>query len=68
MMFLQLLLQFQYMLQFLVPMVLFVLWVELVHMKEGWRSATMTSGAQSVTTPSPALMPGLCVDSWDIQQ
>ena len=50
--------QFQQMLQFLAPMVMFVLWVELVHMKEEWRSATTTSGAQSVTTLSTVLMPG----------
>ena len=60
--------QFQQMLQFLAPMVLFVLWVELVYTKEEWRSATIISGAQSVTTLSAVLMPELCVDSWDIQQ
>ena len=59
--------QFQQMLQFLAPMVMFVLWVELVHMKEEWRSATIISGAQSVTTTLLVLMLRLYVDSWDIQ-
>ena len=31
---------------------MFVLWVELIHTKEEWRSVTKVSGAQSVTTYS----------------
>ena len=53
------------MLQLLVPMVLFVSWVDLI--VEESKSATIISGAQSVTILSAVLTPGLCVDSLDIQ-
>jgi len=45
------------MLRFLAPMELFVLWVDLIHTMAEWKSATTTSGAQSVITFLVLLMP-----------